>query len=186
VSSEGQRLVDGDSVDADLETWLDVMPADVDPDVEAARQRIARIARQFEQVLRRAAAKQQLTVGDWQALSALYRSGEPFVLTPKELTDLLGVTSGTISVRIDRLSKAGLVEPVTATDGRSRPVRLTDKGRERWAAATKMRTDYEREIFTEALREAELAELNPLLRGLLGSFEREFGRASTLDTLRAD
>ncbi|HEY2792478.1 MAG TPA: hypothetical protein VGJ28_08990, partial [Micromonosporaceae bacterium] len=63
MSSEGQRLVDGDSVDADLETWLDVMPADVDPDVEAARQRIARIARQFEQVLRRAAAKQQLTVG---------------------------------------------------------------------------------------------------------------------------
>jgi DNA-binding MarR family transcriptional regulator len=176
----------GDSVDADLETWLDVMAADVDPGVEAARQRIARIGRQFEQVLRRAAAQHELTVGDWQALSALRRSGEPYVLTPKELTDLLGVTSGTISVRIDRLSKAGLVEPVPAVDGRSRPIRLTRKGRERWAAATKMRTDYEREIFTEALREAELAELNPLLRLLLSGFEREFGRTSTMDTLRAD
>ncbi|HEY4023429.1 MAG TPA: MarR family transcriptional regulator [Pseudonocardiaceae bacterium] len=177
---------DGDSVDADLETWLDVMPADVDPEVEAARQRIARIGRQFEQVLRRAAAQHQLTVGDWQALSVLHRSGEPNVLTPKELTDLLGVTSGTISVRIDRLSKAGLVEPVAAADGRSRPIRLTDKGRERWAAATKMRTDYEREIFSEALREAELAELNPLLRLLLSRFESEFGRTSTMDTLRGD
>ncbi|HJP79464.1 MAG TPA: MarR family transcriptional regulator [Pseudonocardiaceae bacterium] len=177
---------DGDSVDADLATWLDVMPVDVDPEVEAARQRIARIGRQFEQVLRRAAAQHELTVGDWQALSALHRSGEPYVLTPKELTDLLSVTSGTISVRIDRLSKAGLVEPVAATDGRSRPIRLTEKGRERWAAATKMRTDYEREIFSDALREAELAELNPLLRLLLSRFEQEFGRASAMDTLRTD
>jgi DNA-binding MarR family transcriptional regulator len=177
---------DGDSVDADLETWLDVMSDGVDPEVEAARQRIARIGRQFEQVLRRAAAAHELTVGDWQALSALRRSGEPYVLTPKELTDLLGVTSGTISVRIDRLSKAGLVEPVPAADGRSRPIRLTDKGRERWIAATKMRTDYEREIFSEALRDAELAELNPLLRLLLGRFESEFGRTSTMDTLRVD
>lgn len=179
-------MADGDSVDADLETWLDVMSADVDPEVEAARQRIARIGRQFEQVLRRAAAENELTVGDWQALSALRRSGEPYVLTPKELTDLLGVTSGTISVRIDRLNKAGFVEPVPAADGRSRPIRLTDKGRDRWAAATRMRTEYEREIFSDALHEAELAELNPLLRQLLSRFEQEFGRTSAMDTLRAD
>src|SRR5436309_8962361 len=98
------------------------MPAGVDTDIEAARQRIGRISRQFERVLARAAAAHQLTVGDLAALSALRRSGPPHVLTPKQLADTLGVTSGTISVRIDRLAKAELVEPVDAADGRSRPV----------------------------------------------------------------
>lgn len=175
-----------DSVDADLDAWIRVMPAGVDPDVEAARQRIARIARQFEHVLQRAAAAYDLTTGDLQALSVLHRSGPPYVLTPKELTDRLGVTSGTISVRLDRLDRAGLVERVSADDGRSRPVRLTAKGRRRWSAATKMRTDSEHAIFSAALEDAELAELNPLLRKLLAGFEAEFGPTSRTDTLRTD
>src|SRR5882757_2749594 len=75
-----------DSVDADLDTWIRAMPAGVDPEVEAARQRISRIGRQFEHILRHAAADHDLTTGDWQALSVLHRSGPPYVLTPKELT----------------------------------------------------------------------------------------------------
>jgi DNA-binding MarR family transcriptional regulator len=164
-----------DSVDADLESWLRVMPAGVDSEVEAARQ--------FEHVLQRAADAYELTTGDLQALSVLHRSGPPYVLTPKELTDRLGVTSGTISVRLDRLDRAGLVERVTATDGRSRPVRLTAKGRRRWSAATKLRTETEHAIFTSALEDAELAKLNPLLRKLLAAFEAEFGTASKTDRL---
>jgi DNA-binding MarR family transcriptional regulator len=175
-----------DSVDADLDAWIQAMPDGVDPDIEAARQRIGRIARQFEQVLHRAAARHDLTVGDWQALSVLHRSGRPYVLTPKELTEILGVTSGTISVRIDRLTQAGLIEPVAATDGRSRPVRLTRKGHRRWSAATKMRTDHEQRIFTDALSDTQLAELNPLLSSLLRGFEAEFGPSSRTDTFRSE
>ncbi|WP_222854313.1 MarR family winged helix-turn-helix transcriptional regulator [Fodinicola acaciae] len=175
-----------DSVDAELDAWIAAMPAGVDPQVEAARQRIARIGRQFEHVLRQAAAAYELTTGDWQALSVLHRSGRPHVLTPKELTDRLGVTSGTISVRLDRLERAGLVERIAAADGRSRPVRLTRKGHRKWSAATKRRTDSEHEIFSSALADAELAALNPLLRKVLARFEEEFGPAAKTDTLRTD
>ncbi|MEW2504737.1 MarR family winged helix-turn-helix transcriptional regulator [Amycolatopsis sp. CA-161197] len=175
--------MDQDSVGAGLAAWLRVMPAGVDADVEAARQRIGRLSRQFEQVLGRAAAAHDLTPGDWQALSALHRSGEPPVLTPKELGDLLGVTSGTVSVRIDRLARAGLVERVAAADGRSRPIRLTRKGRARWAAATKQRTDDERDLFAGALEPGRLAALNTLLADLLARFESEFGPASTVDRI---
>ncbi|WP_326836574.1 MarR family transcriptional regulator [Amycolatopsis rhabdoformis] len=175
-----------DSVGAGLAAWLRVMPPGVDADVEAARQRIGRLSRQFELVLGRAAAAHDLTPGDWQALSALHRSGEPPVLTPKELGDLLGVTSGTVSVRIDRLARAGLVERVAAADGRSRPVRLTRKGRARWAAATKQRTDDEHGLFATALDAERLTALNALLADLLARFETEFGPASTVDRLGGD
>jgi DNA-binding MarR family transcriptional regulator len=176
----------GDASDEGLIAWIEQMPAGVHPQIEAARQRIARISRQFQRVLARAAAQHELTVGDWQALSVLQRSGPPHVLTPKQLTTLLGVTSGTISVRIDRLAKAGLVEPVAATDGRSRPIRLTQLGRQRWSAATKDRTDHEQRIFSSALSDDQLAELNPLLDVLLRRFEAEFGPTPTVDTPRPE
>ncbi|GAA3579749.1 hypothetical protein GCM10022222_75700 [Amycolatopsis ultiminotia] len=172
-----------DSVGAGLAAWLRVMPGGVDPDVEAARQRIGRLSRQFEQLLRRVAADYGCTAGDWQALSALQRSGPAAVLTPKELGDLLGVTSGTVSVRIDRLARAGLIERVSAADGRSRPVRLTRKGRARWAAATKKRTEDEQALFTAAFDSGRMTELNGLLAELLARFEAELGPSAPLDTL---
>lgn len=180
----GETLPDKDSVGAELDTWLAQMPAGVDADTEAARQRIGRISRQFEQVLTRAAADNQLSVGDWEALSVLQRSGRPYVRTPKQLAATLDVTSGTISVRIERLTQAGLVEPAPSPDGRSRPVRLTRKGRNRWSAATKSRAAYEREVFASALTGEQLATLNPLLSAVLARFEREFGQASRHDVTR--
>ncbi|WP_406643255.1 MarR family winged helix-turn-helix transcriptional regulator [Amycolatopsis sp. WGS_07] len=172
---------------AGLAEWLAVMPDGVDGPVESARQRIGRLSRQFEQVLRDVAEEYGFSTGDWQALSALHRSGRAAVLTPKELGDRLGVTSGTVTVRIDRLARAGLVERVAATsDGRSRPIRLTRKGRARWAAATKKRTEREQALFTSALGQDGLADLNSLLARLLTRFESEFGPSSPHDALRQE
>lgn len=171
-----------DSVDAELSTWIGQMPAGVDRDTEAARQRIGRISRQFGQVLARAAARHDLTVGDWEALSVLHRSGP--ACTPKQLAETLGLTAGTISIRIDRLIQAGLAEHVAAADGRSRPIRLTRKGRHRWRAATTARAAYEQQIFADALTDEQLAQLNPLLAALLARFEQEFGPASRHDVTR--
>ncbi|WP_020660249.1 MarR family winged helix-turn-helix transcriptional regulator [Amycolatopsis benzoatilytica] len=175
-----------DSVGAGLSAWLAAMPGGVEGPVEAARQRIGRLSRQFELVLREVAKEYGFSAGDWQALSALHRSGAA-VLTPKELADLLSVTSGTVTVRINRLEQAGLIERVaTASDGRSRPIRLTRKGRARWAAATKKRTERERALFADALGEKGLADLNALLALVLSRFESELGPASPHDALRPD
>lgn len=175
-----------DSVGENHERWIEELPG-VDASVEAARQRILGIARLLERGLASIAARHDLTLGDWEALSALQRSGPPYERSPKELAHVLGVTSGTMSVRIERLAHAGLVEPGAGrSDGRSRPVRLTKAGRERWRAATDARTAIERELFTDALSGAELEQLNPLLAPLLARLERASGRAPVHGALRAD
>lgn len=170
-----------DSVATDIAAWIEEMPPGVDPDVEAARQRIGRISRQFDRLLERVADQQEITVGDLQALSVLQRSGPPYERTPKQMADTLAVTSGTISVRIERLIRAGLVEPVPATDGRSRPVRLTEHGRDRWRAATAQRTADERRLFGDAVGRDRLDQLNSLLGRLLLRLEDEFGPTSRHD-----
>nr|WP_248003539.1 MarR family transcriptional regulator [Streptomyces sp. RLB1-33] len=98
-----------DSVEAELPRWIADMP-DVDPLTEAARQRIGRMARLFERLLTQVAADNELTAGDWAALSALQRSGPPYQASPTTLSQQLGITSGTMSVRLARLSQAGLIE----------------------------------------------------------------------------
>jgi DNA-binding MarR family transcriptional regulator len=169
-----------DSVQAELSRWVADMP-DVDPLTEAARQRIGRMARLFERLLTQVAADNELTAGDWAALSALQRSGPPYQASPTTLSQQLGITSGTMSVRLARLSQAGLIESVAAADGRSKPVRLTPHGQDRWRAATQERTDRERQLFAEALSAEDLKEFNVLLSRLLGRLEDEFGQATRHD-----
>lgn len=170
----------GDSVESELATWMVHLPG-VDPAVEGARQRIRRLARSFDRVLDLAASGHDLSVGDWEALSVLQRAGAPHELSPSRLASALGITSGTVSVRIERLTKAGLVEPSPdqRADGRSRPVRLTERGRDRWRAATEDRTRIEHRLLAGSLTSVELTQLNVLLAELLARFESDAQRLQT-------
>lgn len=171
---------DADSVEAELATWMAHLPG-VDVAVEAARQRIRRLARLFDRVLDDAASRHELTVGDWEALSVLQRAGPPHELSPTRLAAVLGITSGTASVRIERLTRAGLVEPAAPghSDGRSRPIRLTARGHDRWRTATDERTRREHHLLADTLDPDQLARLNGLLGALLTRFEAELGTAPT-------
>lgn len=168
-----------DSVERGLESWLAQMP-DADVGVEAARQRIGRLSRLFARVLDRVAAEQEISTGDLEALSVLKRAGGS--CTPTALATELGLTSGTVSTRLRRLTNAGLVEMVDADDGRSRPVRLARAGTAKWRKATAARTAYEKDLFA-VLDEAGLTTLNPLLAALLDRFEAEFGAVSRHDRM---
>lgn len=170
-----------DSMENELDHWIAEMPEGVHADVEAVRQRIGRISRLFEGALAGIADAWGLSPGDLATLSALRRSGRPYRRTPRQLATALGVTSGTISVRINRLARAGLVEPVAGVDGRSKPVQLTDHGKWVWAQATGRRTKLERELVTGTLTDRDLQRLNPLLARLLGGLEDEFGQATRHD-----
>lgn len=175
-----------DSVSKELAAWMDQLPG-VDPRIEAASERIRRIARLFGRVLTHTAAQHEMTVGDWESLSVLQRSGPPHEFSQKELAEELGVTSGTMSVRIERLTKSGLVEPGNArVDGRSRPVRLTTRGRDLWRAATEQRTAHEQRLLAGTLSTDELEQLDLLLGKLLTRFEGEFGPAPSHGSLRRE
>ncbi|MGD7788904.1 MarR family winged helix-turn-helix transcriptional regulator [Propionibacteriaceae bacterium Y1700] len=170
-----------DSVAGELTDWLAQMP-DVDPEVEALRQRIGRTARLFDRILDQVAEQQQVSRGDWSALSVLVRAGRP--CTPTELMRELELTSGTISTRLKRLVAAGLAELVDGgTDARSRPVRPTRRGRRIWAAATAERTRREAEL-VRRLGDSRVQTLNRGLGRLLETLEDELGRSGEHDLPR--
>lgn len=181
-----KESVSQDSVSEEFPAWMDQIPG-VDPRVEAASQRMRRIARLFGHMLVNIAAEYELSVGDWESLSVLQRSGPPQGLSQKELAEELGVTSGTMSVRIERLTRAGFVEPGTPrADGRNRPVRLTTKGRELWRSATGQRTAQEQHLLADTLSAEEIEHLNLLLGRVLTRLEGEFGPAPSHGSLRRE
>src|SRR5437763_2990232 len=149
-----------DSGDRELEACLAELPG-VDPLTEAARTRLLRLGRLLERVVAQTAESLGVTLGDLVALSVLRRAGRPYQLAPSVLAQALGITTGTMSVRLDRLLRAGLIEQVDdESDGRSRPVRLTPLGHRRWEEATTSRTDLERKAIGETLGDRRLEQLN--------------------------
>lgn len=70
--------------------------------------------------------------GEFDVLAALRRAGTPFRLTPTELYTSLMIASGSLTHKLARLERAGLVrrEP-SAQDARSLAVVLTSEGRRR-------------------------------------------------------
>jgi DNA-binding MarR family transcriptional regulator len=91
--------------------------------------RLHRIGDRLHGELRAVFASAGLGDGDFDVLASLRRSGSPYELTPGELGATTMVTSSAVTKRIDRLERAGLVtRTISETDGRSRRIRLTDRG----------------------------------------------------------
>ncbi len=168
-----------DSVAQELAGWLDQMD-EVDPDVEAARQRIGRLSRAFVRVLEGVAAEGAVSLGDLETLSVLRRNGGS--ATPGEIARALRLTSGSVATRLRRLEAAGLAEPDTSErgDGRVRRKRLTPRGLAVWREGTARRTAREAGLFAD-LRHDDLAGLNATLERLLERCEREVGAVSRHD-----
>ena len=148
------------------------MPA-ADRAVEELHQRVGRLSRLFDQVLDQVADTWEISRADWTALSVVIRGDG---CTPTELVRELGLTSGTVSTRIKRLTEAGLIESDDgAADARSRPVRATPAGHELWASATADRTRREAAMVRAVFDDAGLADVNRRLAGLLAGLERDLG-----------
>lgn len=173
-----------DSLAREFDEWLSAIPGDVDAVSELVRQRIGRTSRQFERVLAEVADDHEMSTGDWEALSVLARSSRGEEMTPGRLGTLLGLTSGTISVRIERLASSGLIERTEGVDKRQRPIRLTAAGQDAWGRATLTRTTVESELIRECLTDRELDQLSDLLGTLLVRLESAYGPAPRHDMTR--
>lgn len=112
-----------------MEQWARERP-DIDVSPMGVIGRLHRLGALLDEELRSVFAEAGLSDGEFDVLAALRRSGEPYQLTPGELGATTMITSGAVTKRVDRLERDGLVaRSVAAEDGRSRPVRLTPRGR---------------------------------------------------------
>ncbi|MXQ10384.1 MarR family winged helix-turn-helix transcriptional regulator [Microvirga makkahensis] len=107
-----------------------------------------------------------LDSGEADVLFTLLRSGPPYRLRPTELFRSLMISSGGLTDRLNRLTKAGLVRRAAAEgDGRSLPVELTPEGIRRATAAFREDMAIEAAMLS-GLSQDEQGDLARLLRKL--------------------
>jgi DNA-binding MarR family transcriptional regulator len=161
-----------DSVDRLIAEWRAVRP-DLDFAPVEVVTRLRRLRTHLDVALEASLAACGLSGPSFGVLSALRRQGPPFQLSQRALTDRLGLTSGTVSVRVDQLVALGLVtRQADPGDRRGSLVRLTEAGLQRCDACTPAYLADEDRLLS-ALNLEERAQLVQLLRHLLAGFEAE-------------
>jgi DNA-binding MarR family transcriptional regulator len=166
-----------DHVDEIVEQWGRERP-DLDLSPMATVGRIFRASRYLEQDVSALLSRYRLTVGQFNVLAALRRSGVPYRLSPAVLSRSLLLSTGTMTNRLEQLRERELIERLPdARDGRGLLVGLTSKGRTLVDEAFEAHLSNERRLI-EALSVEEQAHLTDLLRVLLISFEPHVGLRS--------
>lgn len=99
---------DPDRVDAIIDQWAAERP-DLRTGPMAVFGRINRISGGMGRRMEAAFARYGISRGEFDVLATLRRAGEPYTLSPRELTATLMLTTGGMTGRLDKLEKAGLV-----------------------------------------------------------------------------
>src|SRR5689334_9429928 len=164
------HCVPRDSVDALLVSWHERRP-ELDFSPVGVVARLSRVRAHLDAELDRLFAAHGLGAASFAVLVTLARLEDEGGVTQRRLMAELGLTSGTISVRMDRLVAEGLVErrpdPASA---RNTLISLTEKGRERFERVVGAHLANEDRLLS-ALDEGERETLASLLRKLLVEFE---------------
>jgi DNA-binding MarR family transcriptional regulator len=160
-----------DPVDKILTQWRQERP-DLDVSPMGIIGRLTRLAKHLEQAIQATFSEFGLTVGEFDVLATLRRSGRPYQLSPTELFNTLMVSSGTMTHRIDRLEQADLVQRIPdPSDRRGTQIKLTDKGFDVIEKAVEAHVVNEHRILS-GLDISEREVLTQLLRKLLVAFEK--------------
>ena len=119
-----------DRVDSILKQWAGERP-DLDASPIGIFGRISRIDRLFEQSMAEFLRPHGLTLGLFDVLAALRRSGEPFQAKPSDLAAMTMLTSGGMTGRVDQLENLNLIRRVPDPDDRRvMMAQLSPAGRE--------------------------------------------------------
>lgn len=163
-------MIESDAVDKILAQWQRERP-DLDVSPMGIIGRMGRLAKHLERAIQETFSEFSLTVGEFDVLAALRRSGQPYQLSPTELFNTLMVSSGTMTHRIDRLEQAELVKRIPEpSDRRGTRIELTDKGFNIIEKAVEAHVINEHRVLS-VLEASERKALTQLLRKLLVSFE---------------
>lgn len=159
-----------DRVDRISAQWQRERP-EINHDAMALIGRLSRLARHLGQEMDKTFSVHGLNAASFDVLATLRRSGAPFRLSPGDLLATTMVTSGTMTHRIDRLEREGLVTRIgNPDDARSVLIELTPEGLDRIEAAVTDHTATQTRL-TSGLAPEEQAQMTVLLRKLLAGFE---------------
>ncbi|PRX47031.1 DNA-binding MarR family transcriptional regulator [Prauserella shujinwangii] len=158
-----------DAVAAALEQWRRERP-DLDPWPIGVVGRIMRISRMWDKEIKSFLAGHGLEPGEFDVLSTLRRSGAPYELTAGAFLKTSLVTTGAITLRVDRMQDKGLVTRIRdGDDRRSVRIRLTDHGLEVIDRVLPLHLDNEARLL-QALDPEARAQLSTMLSTLLESY----------------
>ncbi len=155
-----------DLIDILIRQWKTERP-DLNVEPMGVVGRVLRLATRLERRVSETLKPYGLTVGGFDILATLRRTGNPQGLTPTELMEAVMLSSGAMTNRIDRLEEQGLVERrPSPSDRRSLQVLLTAEGRKVVDEAVADRLD-EAEGALCGLKGEERDQLADLLRAML-------------------
>jgi DNA-binding MarR family transcriptional regulator len=160
-----------DDVDRLIAAWQRERP-DMDVSPMHVLSRVTRLALHLDRARKQAFADHDLEPSEFDVLSALRRSGKPYQLSPGQLVHETLVTSGTMTNRVDRLVRKGLVERLPDPDDRRGvQVRLTVSGRAAVDGAIGALVSHEKDLLV-GLSTDDARRLADSLRTLSRPFDR--------------
>ena len=159
-----------------LAQWATERP-DLDTTPMAVVGRLSRAARRLDVELAKTFAAHDLDAASFDVLATLRRSGEPFALAPKQLSDAAMITTGAVTQRLDKLEQRGMVRRSQRPgDGRGVLVHLTASGRRAIDAALPDHLHTEQRLLS-ALTARQQRDLANLLTVLLTGIEDKNSKA---------
>ncbi len=161
-----------DYVDRMLEVWVREIPS-LDRRTEGIVERIDILSRYFDQSMDITLAEFGIDRRTHRVLARLRYQGPPYRLSAGQLAEGMGLSSGAMTNRLDRLEAAGLVRRLPdPEDRRGVLVEPTEAGLAAWDRATETQAGKEA-LIASALTEQEKERLHALLRRLMRAFPRE-------------
>lgn len=160
------------TVDALLRERAEHWPEATTPAAEAMM-RVFRLSKLAIANASELVSRQGLSLTEFEALASLRGAPPPHELTPGALYDAILISSGGLTKVMRGLAARGLVSRGAGeADRRSKPVRLTEKGRNIIEPAMAEVLDSDRTRTFAGISAAELATLAALLHKLLVAIER--------------
>ncbi|WP_051461452.1 MarR family winged helix-turn-helix transcriptional regulator [Tomitella biformata] len=170
-------LTKRDAVDDIVDQWAAQRP-DIDVSPLQVFGRLHRVYLRYHSALNVLFDAHNINMASFDVLAALRRSGAPYRMTAGQLASTSLVTTGGITLRVDRLEKAGLViRERDAEDRRIVYTQLTPEGLKVIDAVAGAHFTNESKLLA-GLNQGESAELARLLSLLERSIDAETGGAS--------
>jgi len=177
AAGKKDEILYGENAAGQLEVWLREIP-DLDARTEGVVDRVGVIQKYLRRTHDETLEQFGLVWGDVKVLGSLRYGGPPYRSTPGKLGSQLGLSSGAMTSRLDKMEEAELIRRLPDPgDRRGVVIELTEHGREIWEKTIAVQAEKE-SIVAAALSKAEQDQLNDLLRRLVIAFEDEYGPLS--------